>query len=144
MASTAMVSMVGGPPKGRLAIGRRLATCPTSDGQVLCFQVAPVPFSVTRFYSSATSITSRPLYFPQCGQTRCGSLGSWQLGHCDRLALVSEACVRRAEVRRLECRRFGFGMLLSLQLIQMFQRRPAIIGRSHLARALFLIPVLPA
>ena len=36
-----------------------------------------------RGYSSATSITSRPLYFPQCGQTRWGSLGSWQLGQLD-------------------------------------------------------------
>src|ERR1700689_329220 len=114
MASTAMVSMVGGPPKGRLAIGRRLATCPTSDGQVLCFQVAPVPFSVTRFYSSATSMTSRPLYFPQCGQTRCGSLGSWQLGHSARMARVKESWVRRAEGRRLECLRLGFGMLVLL------------------------------
>src|SRR5271166_207792 len=108
---------------------------------------AIVSMYVNDDYCSTTSIISRPLYFPQCGQTRWGSFGSWQLGHCDRLALVSESCVRRAEVRRLECRRFGFGMLLSLLLsllIQMFQRRPAIIGRSPLAGALFLIPVLPA
>src|SRR5580693_6143877 len=112
MASTAIVSMVG---EGRLAIGRRLATRPTADGQVLCFQVAKMPgFGLTRLYSSATSITSRPLYFPQCGQTRCGSLGSWQLGHSARTARVKESWVRRAEVRRLECLRLGFGMLVLL------------------------------
>jgi hypothetical protein len=42
-------------------------------------------------YSSTTSTTSRPLYFPQRGHTRCGSLGSWQLGHSDRTDRVSES-----------------------------------------------------
>ena len=42
-------------------------------------------------YSSTTSTTSRPLYFPQRGHTRCGSLGSWQLGHSDRTERVSES-----------------------------------------------------
>jgi hypothetical protein len=69
-------------------------------------------------YCSTTSIISRPLYFPQCGQTRCGSFGSWQFGHCDRLALDSESWVRRAEVLRLECRRLGFG-------IKIYSRTPA-------------------
>ncbi len=71
---------------------------------------AIVSMEVKEAYCSTTSITSRPLYFPQCGQTRCGSLGSWQFGHCDKLGFFSESCVRRAEVRRLECRRFGFGI----------------------------------
>src|SRR5690348_294140 len=91
-------------------------------------------------YSSATSITSRPLYLPQCGQTRCGSLGSWQFGHSAITVRRRESCVRRADVRRLECLRFGFGMLFS----QLLKRRPAVIGRRSLALALFLISVLPA
>jgi hypothetical protein len=61
-------------------------------------------------YASATSITSRPLYFPQWGHTRWGSFGSWQLGHSDMIDLRSESWVRRAEVRRFECRRLGFGI----------------------------------
>src|ERR1700733_8685594 len=86
-------------------------------------------------YSSATSITSRPLYFPQCGQTRCGSLGSWQLGHWAITVRRRESCVRRAEVRRLECRRLGFGILLS----QLLERCPAVITRRNLAAALILV-----
>ncbi len=79
-----------------------------------------VSMEVNDDYCSTTSIISRPLYFPQCGQTRCGSFGSWQLGHCDKLALVSESCVRRAEVRRLECRRLGFGISKNPSLAEAF------------------------
>src|SRR5579864_9321656 len=91
-------------------------------------------------YSSATSMTSPPLYFPQCGQTRCGSLGSWQLGHWAITVRRRESCVRRAEVRRLECRRLGFGILFS----QLLERCPAVIARRGLAAALILVAVLPA
>src|SRR5579872_4497811 len=90
-------------------------------------------------YSSATSITSRPLYFPQCGQTRCGSLGSWQLGHCANGVRRRESCVRRAEVRRLECRRLGFGIFSYL-----LERCPAVVTRIGLAAALLLVAILPA
>src|SRR3954452_13985859 len=91
-------------------------------------------------YSSATSITSRPLYFPQCGQTRCGSLGSWQLGHWAITVRRRESCVRRAEVRRLECRRLGCGILLS----QLLERCPTVVAFRSLAAALFLVAILPA
>src|SRR6185312_3377840 len=90
-------------------------------------------------YSSATSITSRPLYFPQCVQTRCGSLGSWQLGHWAITVRRRESCVRRADVRRLECRRLGFGIFSYL-----LERCPAVIARRRLAAALVLVAVLPA
>src|SRR5258706_2696558 len=103
---------------------------------------AMVSMGARRIYSSATSITSRPLYFPQCGQTRCGSLGSWQLGHSDTTALVSESCVRRADVRRLECRLLGFGMVSFL--LKFLERRPAVVGSHRLALAPGLIPVPPA
>lgn len=55
-------------------------------------------------------MTSRPLYWPQCGQTRCGTLGSWQLGHSAKAGLARESWARRFCVRAFECRRFGFGM----------------------------------
>src|SRR5678815_4783702 len=81
-------------------------------------------------YSSATSITSRPLYFPQCVQTRCGNLGSWQLGHWASGVRRKESCVRRAEVRRLECRRLGFGIFSHL-----LERCPPVIVDRRLAVA---------
>src|SRR5665213_484024 len=90
-------------------------------------------------YSSATSITSRPLYFPQCGQTRCGNLGSWQLGQFAITVRRRESCVRRAEVRRLECRRLGFGIFSYL-----LERCPPVVTRRNLAAALFLVAILPA
>ena len=37
---------------------------------------APHANPTRNVYSWTTSITSRPLYCPQCGQTRCGNLGS--------------------------------------------------------------------
>ena len=61
-------------------------------------------------YSSATSTTSRPLYWPQCGQTRCGSLGSWQLGHSAFDGDFRLSWARRLPVRAAECRRLGFGI----------------------------------
>src|ERR1700687_5400797 len=100
---------------------------------------AIVSMDCSRDYSSATSMTSRPLYFPQCGQTRCGSLGSWQLGHWAITVRRRESCVRRAEVRRLECRRLGFGIFSYL-----LERCPAAIIRGGLAAALILIAILPA
>src|SRR5580704_7719002 len=90
-------------------------------------------------YSSATSITSRPLYFPQCGQTRCGSLGSWQLGHWAMTVRRKESCVRRADVRRLECLRLGCGIFS-----QLLERCPAVITRLDSAAALILVAILPA
>jgi len=48
------------------------------------------------------------------GHARCGNLGSWQLGHSARDWLVSESCARRLEVRALEWRLFGFGMVVLL------------------------------
>ena len=65
-------------------------------------------------YSAAVSITSRPLYCPQWGQTRCGSLGSWQLGHSAKAGFCRASWARRFWVRALECRRFGFGMVVLL------------------------------
>ena len=63
-------------------------------------------------YCSATSMTSRPLYCPQCGQTRCGNFGSWQLGHSAAEGFFRLSCARRLPVRAAECRRFGFGILV--------------------------------
>ena len=63
-------------------------------------------------YSWTTSITSRPLYCPQCGHTRCGSLGSWQLGHSEKPGAFRASCARRVLVRSLECLRLGFGISL--------------------------------
>ncbi len=94
-------------------------------------------------YSSTTSITSRPLYFPHCGQTRCGSFGEWQLGHSPMTLRFNASCVRRADVRRLECLRFGFGIVLSL-LFQLLQSLPAIVDFLRRTLALLLIQVLPA
>src|ERR1051326_7513376 len=101
---------------------------------------AMVSMAAPRDYSSATSITSRPLYFPQCGQTRWGSLGSWQLGQFAITERRRESCVRRAEVRRLECLLLGFGILLS----QLLERCPAVVTQRALAAAVFLVTVLPA
>src|SRR5579872_4376441 len=100
-------------------------------------------------YCSTTSITSRPLYFPQLGQTRCGTFGSWQLGHSARTVRVKESWVRRADVRRLECRRFGLGMgspayKLSNLLLQFLQRRPTVVNRFRMAVALIQITIPPA
>src|SRR5678816_4396443 len=100
---------------------------------------AIVSMSGSSDYSSATSMTSRPLYFPQCGQTRCGNLGSWQLGHWAITVRRRESCVRRAEVRRLECRRLGFGIFSYL-----LERCPSIIFHRGLAVALILVAILPA
>ena len=58
------------------------AHCVYCDGH----HVRKMSLSPEPGYSLATSITSRPLYLPQCGHTRCGSLGSWQLGHSERPA----------------------------------------------------------
>src|SRR5688572_31650179 len=42
---------------------------------------------------------------------RCGAFGSWHCGHKPVVAARSESCVRRFDVRVLECLRFGFGMI---------------------------------
>src|SRR5271157_4409793 len=84
-------------------------------------------------YSSTTSTTSRPLYWPQCGHTRWGSLGSWQFGHSARPDAFSASCARRLLVRLWECLRLGFGISLlylnkfrSLRLDLLFpERAPA-------------------
>src|SRR5690242_6061496 len=99
---------------------------------------AMVSMAAPRDYSSATSITARPLYLPKCGQTRWGILGSWQLGHCDIPVRRRESWARRVEVRRLECLRLGFGILVS----QLRERCPAIIANRGLATALILVAVL--
>src|SRR5215467_2259413 len=101
-----------------------------------------------RFYSCSTSTTSRPLYWPQWGQTRCGSLGSWQFGHSDRPEAFSASWARRVAVRLAECLRFGFGIsqtsdkfathLLDLQVPQ---RPPAIVSTLEVAIAFGLVPV---
>ena len=39
------------------------------------------------------------------------NLGLMAIGAFGQMAGRSESCVRRAEVRRLECRRFGLGMV---------------------------------
>jgi len=57
---------------------------------------------------------SRPLYWPQCGQTRCGSFFSWQLVQTDRPTSGSAWCVRRLFRRAFECLRLGFGMVFYL------------------------------
>jgi hypothetical protein len=68
-------------------------------------------FQVQRtHYSVAVSMTSRPLYWPQWGHTRWGTLGSWQLGHSACAGLLRESWARRFCVRAFECRRFGFGI----------------------------------
>jgi len=50
------------------------------------------------------------------GQARWGSLRSWQLGHSESPAAEMASWARRVEVRRLEWRRFGFGITDSFQL----------------------------
>jgi hypothetical protein len=95
------------------------------------------------YYCSATSITSRPLYCPQLGQARCGSFGSWQFGHSAFTAGLSASWERRAEVRRFEWRRLGFGIFFSLRF-QILERRPPVIGRATAASAVNLIAVLAA
>ena len=65
-------------------------------------------------YSCTTSTTSRPLYCPQCGQTRWGSFGSWQFGHSERPGAFSDRARGGSAVRRLECLRFGFGIVQPL------------------------------
>src|SRR5581483_2157719 len=114
------------------------------------------------FYASATSTTSRPLYFPQCGQTRCGSVGSWQCGHSYKPGVRMASCARRVEVLRLECRRFGLGIFSShttpavkagaearvvfrcCSALQMFQGGPTVIRRFHLATAVAKIAIFAA
>ena len=51
-------------------------------------------------------MTSRPLYCPQCGQTRCGTFGSWQFGHSACAGLLRASWARRFCVRALECLSF--------------------------------------
>jgi len=51
------------------------------------------------FYSCSTSTTSRPLYWPQCGQARCGNFCSWQLGHSDNPDCFRRSCARRLPLR---------------------------------------------
>src|SRR5690242_3451098 len=101
-----------------------------------------------RGYSSTTSTTSRPLYWPQWGHTRCGSLGSWQFGHSEIPWGLSASCARRVLVRFWECLRFGFGIVLPsrcrLLQFQFAERGPAIVRRWHMAIARGLVPVLAA
>src|SRR5208283_5657953 len=108
-------------------------------------------------YSCSTSTTSRPLYWPQCGHTRCGSLGSWQFGHSERPAGFSASCARRVWVRWWECLRFGFGIYLPQSIsfriarstssrplrTQIPERRPAIVGFLNLTIAGRLPAILP-
>ena len=113
------------------------------------------------FYSCSTSTTSRPLYWPQCGHTRWGSLGSWQFGHSERPAGFSASCARRLLVRRWECLRLGFGISLPQHYqdrsagtrfrpprrpitsseFQLAERSPAIVRAFHPAIARGLVPV---
>src|SRR5439155_1598417 len=51
------------------------------------------------------------------GQTRCGSLRSWQLGHSESERLFRASWARRVLVRCLECRRFGFGIVSSNSVV---------------------------
>src|SRR5690349_680918 len=109
-------------------------------------------------YSCSTSTTSRPLYCPQCGHTRWGSLGSWQFGHSDRPDGLRASCARRVLVRWCECLRLGFGISLpstspgpgrdsifnSDSVLQVAQRSPAIVCRLELTIAGSLVPVLAA
>src|ERR1039457_3871943 len=110
-----------------------------------------------RGYSCSTSTTSRPLYCPQCGHTRCGSLGSWQLGHSDIPGVFNESCARRFCVRRAEWRRFGFGISVPqrvypgtaglskcFQVLQTLESGPPVAGPLILAVARRFIAVLAA
>src|SRR5216684_4476368 len=96
-----------------------------------------VSMSARKGYSSTTSTTSRPLYLPHFGQTRCGSLGSRP--------------ERRGSMNREHgagrCGAWNVFVLDSARCsltIQLFERRPAVVYRFRLAVALDLIPVLPA
>ena len=111
-----------------------------------------------RGYSATTSTTSRPLYWPHFGHTRCGSFGSWQFGHSERPDAFSASCARRVLVRLLECLRLGFGISLPQQIsssycpsarasqyseFQVTERAPAIV-HFGLTIAGGLVPVLSA
>jgi hypothetical protein len=52
---------------------------------------------------------------PHLGQALWGNLRSWQLGHSEVTIGVNASCERRMAVRRLEWRRFGFGIADSFQ-----------------------------
>ena len=99
-------------------------------------------------HSVVVSITSRPLYCPQLGQTRWGTLGSWQLGHSAWAGLLSASWARRFCVRALECLRFGFGILFLrpyyLLNVQIFQSHPAIVTGWWLTRAARFVTVRTA
>src|SRR3954468_22185168 len=53
---------------------------------------------------------SRPLYWPQTGQTRCGSRGELQFGQCEMLGDEILCCDRRLFVRECDCRCLGTAM----------------------------------
>src|SRR4051812_49473763 len=53
---------------------------------------------------------SRPLYWPQTGQTRCGSRGELQFGQCEMLGEEILCCDRRLFVRECDCRCLGTAM----------------------------------
>ncbi len=59
---------------------------------------------------------SRPLYWPQCGQTRCGSFFSWQFGQEESPTSGSASWARRLPRRALEIFRFGLAISLSQRL----------------------------
>lgn len=60
-------------------------------------------------------MTCVPLYVPQFKQVWCGGFGSWHCGHTDRLGAADffrRQLARRMSRRDLECRCFGFGMVV--------------------------------
>src|SRR3954467_15877864 len=95
---------------------------------------------------------SRPLYWPQTGQTRCGSRGELQFGQCEMLGDEILCCDRRLFVRECDCRCLGTAMATeessgasALVELQLAQLGPAGIGRGLVVmiRAR-LVQVLPA
>src|SRR6266567_8007128 len=68
------------------------------------------------YLASLTSRTARPLYSPHLAQARWGSFFSWQLGHSETPVAVKKSWERRRAVRRVEWRRFGFGMVQFLSV----------------------------
>jgi hypothetical protein len=53
---------------------------------------------------------SRPLYWPQTEQTRCGRRGELQFGQCMMLGALILCCERRLFVRECDCRCLGTAM----------------------------------
>lgn len=58
-------------------------------------------------------MTSLPLYVPQLGQARCGSLGALHWGQTDTEGAVMKSCARRIFLRDLDVFFLGTAMFVS-------------------------------